>query len=67
MIKTIKRITNIDIKRISESNLHEHGIFIEFDENDITKAKALIIGPKDTLYEGGYLLFTVEFPVNYEE
>ena len=35
MKKTIKRITNIDIKRVSESNLHEHGIFIEFDENDI--------------------------------
>ena len=53
------------MRRVSESNLHEHGIHIEFDENDITKAKALVIGPKDTLYDGGYLLFSVEFPVNY--
>ena len=65
MKKTIKRITNIDMKRVSESNLHEHGIHIEFDENDITKAKAMVIGPKDTLYEGGYLFFSVDFPVNY--
>jgi ubiquitin-protein ligase len=65
MKKTIKRITNIDIKRVSESNLHEHGIHIEFDENDITKAKAMVIGPKDTIYEGGYLFFSITFPVNY--
>ena len=65
MKKTIKRITNIDMKRVSESNLHEHGIYIEFDENDITHAKVLLIGPDDSLYQGGFLFFTVNFPSNY--
>ena len=32
MKKTLQRITNIDIKRISEANLSDHGIYIEFDE-----------------------------------
>ena len=29
------------------------------------QAKALIIGPKGSLYEGGYLLFNILFPKNY--
>lgn len=65
MKKCIKRIMNIDIRRLKESKLDEQGIYIEFDENDITTANVMVVGPKDSLYEGGYLFFTVKFPSNY--
>ena len=29
------------------------------------EAYAMIIGPKGTLYEGGYLFFNIDFPKNY--
>jgi ubiquitin-conjugating enzyme E2 Z len=65
MNSALKRIMNIDMKRILSSDLNSNGIFIEFDETDILKAKALIIGPKDTIYDNAYLFFTIEFPKNY--
>ena len=65
MKSALKRIMNIDMKRILSSDLNSNGIFIEFDEIDILKAKALIIGPKDTIYDNAYLFFTIEFPKNY--
>ena len=65
MKSALKRIMNIDMKRVLSSDLNSNGIFIEFDETDILKAKALIIGPKDTIYDNAYLFFTIEFPKNY--
>ena len=65
MKSALKRIMNIDMKRIQNSNLNENGIFIEFDEENIFNAKALIIGPKGTIYDNAYLFFNIEFPPNY--
>ena len=65
MKSAIKRILNIDMKRINNADLKNNGIFIEFDEKNILKAKALIIGPKGTIYDNAYLFFTIEFPNNY--
>ena len=65
MKKTVKRITNIDIKNYYKLELEKNGIYIQFDETDLMKARALIIGPTDTIYENAYLFFNVEFPKNY--
>ena len=65
MKAALKRIINIDMKRVEEANLNEQDIFIEFDEKDMFRAKAMIIGPKDTIYENAYLFFTIEFPKKY--
>ena len=65
MKKVLKRIMNIDMKCVVNSDLHDNGIYIEFDENDITRAKVLLVGPDDSLYQGGFLFFTVNFPTNY--
>ena len=65
MKQTLKRITNIDIRRVQESDINKHGIYIKFDDEDIMKGMTLIIGPKDTIYEGAYLLFSFTFPNNY--
>ncbi len=65
MKAALKRIMNVDMKRIQNNNLNENGIYIEFDEKDMFKAKALIVGPNDTIYECGFLFFEITFPNNY--
>ena len=61
----VKRILSKDMKAIQTNELNKNGIYIEFNEKDITEAYALIIGPKDTCYEDGFLYFKINFPVNY--
>jgi ubiquitin-protein ligase len=61
----IKRILNKDMKEIQKQNLNSLGIYIDFNEENILEAKAMIVGPKDSLYEGGFLFFNIQFPKNY--
>jgi ubiquitin-protein ligase len=61
----IKRIINKDMKEIEKQNLNSLGIYIDFNEENILEAKAMIVGPKDSLYEGGFLFFNIIFPKNY--
>ena len=61
----LKRILNKDIKEISKQNLNSLGIYIQFNEDNFLEAKAMIVGPKDSLYEGGFLFFNIYFPKNY--
>lgn len=61
----LRRIARIDMKSINRRNLNEHGIFIEFNENDITEAWAMIIAPEDSVYKNGILYFKIKFPVDY--
>lgn len=61
----IQRIVNKDMKEIQKNNLSDMGIFIHFDEENILKAKAMIIGPEDSPYENGILFFDIFFPSNY--
>ena len=65
MNKAVKRIINKDIKSIEHNNLNDLGIYINFDEENMLKAYAMIIGPKGSLYEGGYMFFNIDFPKNY--
>ena len=61
----IKRIISKDIKEFHSNNLNSLGIYIDFNEKNFLEAKAMIIGPKDSLYEGGILFFNINFPKNY--
>jgi len=61
----IKRIINKDIKEIRKMNLSELGIHVNFNENNMLEAMAIIIGPKDTPYENGILYFVIVFPNDY--
>ena len=65
MNSSIKRIINKDIKEIKSIQLDDQGIYISFDENNMLKAYAMIIGPEDTPYENGILFFDIDFPTNY--
>ena len=53
---TIKRLLK-DIKYIKNNPLEKERIFYFHDEKDLFKGYALIIGPKDTLYENGNYFF----------
>ena len=61
----MKRIVNKDMKQIQKMNLSELGIHVNFNEENIMKATAIIIGPEGTPYENGILYFIIEFPNNY--
>lgn len=59
-----KRILS-EMKDISENPLYNEGIYVMFNSDNITKAYALIVGPKDTPYYGGFFLFSIEYPAEY--
>ena len=62
MSKYIKRILvdYIDLNNEPLENIH-----IYYDDNNITTLYTLIIGPKDTPYEGGYYYFKIEYDETY--
>ena len=41
------------------------GIHIEFNEENIQEAVAMIIGPKESEYSNGILFFKIRFPNDY--
>lgn len=59
---TAKRLIK-DIKSLKKEPLS--GIHYVHDESDILKGQAMIIGPEDTPYAGGYYLFKFSFPGDY--
>ena len=61
----VKRIMKVDIKKVHEKDLNEQGIFIEFKEDNIMEAVAMIIGPQDSVYQDGVLFFKITFPPDY--
>ena len=63
-VKAIKRIHQ-DIKNIKSDDIRTQGIFYEYNESDISEGTALIVGPSDTPYEGGFYFFSIKFPPNY--
>lgn len=60
----IKRI-GVDMRNFQKGELDKVGIYCKFNEHDIFKAKILIVGPKDTPYEGGYYFFDLQYPLDY--
>jgi len=62
--EAIKRLLR-DVKGIMTSPLTDQGIFYHHDPQDMLHGLAMIVGPKDTVYEGGYYLFEINFPPNY--
>ena len=61
----LKRILKKDMKEIENKKLSDLGIYILFDEENMLKATAMVAGPKDSLYEYGFLFFNITFPKNY--
>ena len=56
----------IEVKKIQEYNRSNiDNIWILSYEEDINKFMAMILGPKDTLYESGIFLFDITLPNDY--
>lgn len=62
--ETISRLIK-DITFIRKNPLTENGIYYYHDEIDMLKGYAMIIGPSDTPYYGGFYFFEFLFPHNY--
>ena len=53
----IKRIMQKDIKVVGVHKLNDMGIYLEFNEENVMEAVAMIIAPKDSVYKNGILFF----------
>lgn len=62
--ETISRLLK-DVKHIIKNPLTDNGIYYIHDDEDILKGYALIIGPEDTPYYGGYYFFSIQYPPDY--
>ena len=61
---SIKRLL-ADVKYVFKNPLTENGIYYCHDEEDILKGYAMIVGPEETPYFGGYYFFELSYPSDY--
>lgn len=54
-----------DIKHIIKNPLTEQGIYYIHDDSDMLKGYAMIIGPAETPYFGGFYFFEIHYPCDY--
>ena len=62
--ETMQRLLK-DVRQIIKHPLSDNGIYYSHDENDMMKGYALIVGPEDTPYFGGFYFFKFNFPQDY--
>lgn len=60
----IKRLVK-DVSDLYKNPLHNEGIYYTHNDEDMLKGYALIIGPKDSVYEGGFFCFRFNYPTDY--
>jgi ubiquitin-conjugating enzyme E2 Z len=61
---TVKRLLK-DVRQVLKHPLTDNGIYYIHDDTDMTKGYAMIIGPTNTPYFGGYYFFAFDFPFDY--
>lgn len=64
-MSAIKRMHSDMRDYFRSKSLNEQGIFCTFDEEDALRVRAMIVGPEDTPYFGGYYFFDMRFPQEY--
>ena len=62
--ETINRLVK-DIKQIIKNPLIDNGIYYSHDESEMLKGYAMIVGPTDTPYFGGFYFFEFQYPCDY--
>ena len=55
----------LDVRQIMQNPMSDNGIYYQHDEADMLKGYAMIIGPEDTPYFGGFYFFRFQFPYDY--
>jgi len=54
-----------DVKQIIKNPLTDNGIYYIHDDADILKGYAMIVGPSETPYFGGFYFFELTYPTDY--
>ena len=54
-----------DIRNIIKNPLTEQGIYYVHDDSDMLKGYAMIVGPEETPYFGGFYFFEIDYPCDY--
>ena len=54
-----------DVKQIIKNPLTDQGIYYIHDDSDMLKGYAMIIGPSETPYFGGFYFFELTYPSDY--
>jgi len=62
--ETVQRLLK-DVKQIIKNPLTDNGIYYIHDDTNMLKGYAMIVGPSDTPYFGGYYFFEFEYPTTY--
>lgn len=62
--ETIQRLIK-DVRQIIKNPLIEQGIYYVHDETNMMKGYAMIVGPSDTPYFGGFYFFEFTYPADY--
>ena len=62
--ETIKRLLT-DVKSIMKNPLNDNGIYYIHDDTDMLQGYAMIVGPSDTVYFGGFYFFKINYPSDY--
>jgi len=62
--ETINRLLK-DVKQIIKNPLIDQGIYYIHDDSDMLKGYAMIVGPEDTPYFGGFYFFELNYPADY--
>ena len=62
--ETMQRLLK-DVKQIIKNPLTDQGIYYIHDDTDMMKGYAMIVGPSDTPYFGGFYFFEFTYPADY--
>jgi ubiquitin-conjugating enzyme E2 Z len=54
-----------DVKQVIQNPLTENGIYYVHDDTDMMQGYAMIVGPSETPYFGGFYFFKLKYPVDY--
>lgn len=62
--ETLNRLLK-DVKQIIKNPLVDQGIYYCHDDTDMMQGYAMIVGPQDTPYFGGFYFFEFKYPIDY--
>lgn len=62
--ETVQRLLR-DVKQMIKSPLTDQGIYYVHDDTDMLKGYAMIVGPSETPYFGGFYFFEFKYPADY--
>lgn len=54
-----------DVKQIIQNPLTDNGIYYVHDDTEMLQGYAMIVGPSDTPYFGGFYFFKFKYPTDY--